>query len=99
MEYFWKGTLLCHQYLHGPLSEYADEDLVGLSVVAEEDYTAKDIAEIFGNILECYNYHNITNIGHDIIRALNTDKSLTEKQKTTILKQFVIDFMTQKRLQ
>ena len=32
-----------HQYLHGPLSEYADEDLAGLSIVAEEDYTAKDI--------------------------------------------------------
>lgn len=81
-------------YFYGPLSDYEEDDYEGMSVVDEKDYRANDIAELFGNELEDYNYHNITTIASDILRSLEK-ANLSESQKVIIIKDFVDSFAAQ----
>ena len=80
-----------HHYFFGPLSDYEEKDYNGMLVVDEKDYNAADIAELFGNELESYNYHDITSIAGILLRALDKAGLSTSKQ-VEIMKNFVDDF-------
>ena len=81
-------------YFYGGLDDFEPEDLEGyIKEVSEDELNCQDLAELFGNELEDRNYHQITNLGWKVLNALNTNQSLSEKEKADILRSFIKDFM------
>lgn len=81
-------------YFYGGLDDFEPEDLEGyVKAVSEEELNGKDLAELFGNELEDKNYHSITNLGWQVLEALNTNKNLSEKEKADVLRGFIKEFM------
>lgn len=80
-------------YFYGPLSEFEEEELEGLTVIPEENYSSDDMVEIFGNILEDNNYHRVTSLGNDMLRSLRETTSLNEDELRKFFKAFISDFI------
>ena len=86
------------KYFYGPLSDYEEEDFEDFNkIVSEDDYTCKDLVELFGDVLEDCNYHNLTSLGEDILEALNKT-SISENDKVVILRTFMEKFLKQRGL-
>ena len=77
-----------HSYFYGDLDDYEPEELEGYIKVPEEKYTADDISELLGNVLEDNNYHGMTSIGNQVLSSLRKTTSLSEKE----LSAFMVDF-------
>ena len=87
----------CHYYFYGPLEEFDKEDYEGMTIVPESEYTTKDLAELFGNVLEDRNYHRFVRLGWDILDSLNAS-SISECEKKFILEHFIKSFMDKYKL-
>ena len=87
-----------HSYFYGDLDDYEPEDLEGYTKVTEDEYTADDIAEIFGNILEDNNRHSMTSLGNEIVASLRETTNLSDKEIAAFMLNFVDNFITNHNL-
>lgn len=58
------------------------------TIVPYEDWSAKDIAEIFGNELEDKNYHSLVNMPQTLLDSLN-EGNIEPEKCTQIMKNFM----------
>ena len=82
-----------HHIFYGDINDYSEEDIAGLQIVHEKDYSAQDFAEILGNILEDNNFHSMTFVGNEVLASLEKVSCLSHEDKADFMRDFVYGFI------